>query len=617
MKLKKELGTGAIFCVAAGAMISSGLFVLPGLAFAKAGPAVILGYLLASVMVIPSLLAKAELATAMPRAGGTYFYIERSLGPAVGVFGGLANWFSLSLKSAFALMGMGVFAVLLYPQITELQIKLVAVGCCLFFTLLNLFSVKGTGRFQIGLVALLLALLMLYFIRGVGAIDVHRYTPFAPHGLGSVLTTAGLVFISFGGVTKVASIAEEVKDPRKSIPLGMFLAFIVVSLLYLMVVSVTVGVTDSAVLSGSRTPISAGARALAGSIGGIVMALAALMAFITTANAGILSASRFPLAMSRDQLLPGLFQRLSPRYQTPHISILLTSGFMIACILFLSLENLIKTASTFMILLFLFVNIAHIIMRYSNIPNYRPTFRAPLCPWLQLGGIIIYGFLIFEMGKIPLLITVAFALVGYTWYLIYVKHRVTRQSALMHVVERITAKELAGVTLRDELREIVKERDHIIEDRFDRLIKKAEILDIPESAGSSEVFDRISRLLSPKLRMEPEALLKLFLERERQSSTIIRPGLAIPHIIVPGEQLFEILVVRCCPGIRFPDIEEPVNTMFILVGSLDERNYHLRALMAIAQVVQETGFEEQWLCARDVRGLRDIILLSGRKRDVN
>jgi mannitol/fructose-specific phosphotransferase system IIA component (Ntr-type) len=508
-------------------------------------------------------------------------------------------------------------AVLVYPEITELQIKLVAASCCLFFTLLNLLSVKSTGRFQTGLVALLLAFLMLYFIRGVGSIDVHRYTPFAPYGLGSVLATAGLVFVSFGGVTKVASIAEEARDPRRSIPLGMILAFVVVTLLYLMVISVTVGIIDPDILSGSRTPISTSARALAGSIGGIAMALAALMAFITTANAGILSASRFPLAMSRDQLIPGFFQRVSRRFQTPYVSILLTSSFMIVCILFLSLEDLVKTASTFMILLFLFVNVAHIIMRYSDIPNYRPTFRAPLCPWLQLGGIIVYGFLIFEMGRIPLLITAAFALAGFAWYLVYVRRRVTRRSALMHVVERVTARELAGLTLRDELREIIQERDQIVEDRFDRLIKEAEILDFPESISSAEVFERISRQLSPKLQIDHQQLLKLFLERERQSSTIIRPGLAIPHIIVPGKDLFEILLVRCCPGIHFPDVEEPVNTMFILVGSVDERNYHLRALMAIAQVVQETGFEERWLCARDARGLRDIILLSGRKRDTN
>jgi APA family basic amino acid/polyamine antiporter len=617
MKLKKELETAAIFCVAAGAMVSSGLFVLPGIAFAKAGPAVILAYLLASLMVIPSLLSKAELSTAMPKAGGTYFFMERSLGPAAGVFGGLANWFALSLKSAFALMGMGIFAVLLYPEITEMQIKLVAVGCCLLFTIINLISVRGTGRFQIALVMGLIGLLVLYIIRGIGSIDLHKYSPFIPFGFSSVLATAGLVFISFGGVTKVASIAEEAKDPRRSIPLGMFLAFVVVSLLYFLVISVTVGLLDASALSGSRIPISLGANSLMGPLGGIIMAIAALIAFITTANAGILAASRFPMAMSRDQLLPAFFQRVNAKFQTPQISILLTSAFMICTILFLSLEDLIKTASTLMIFLFMFVNISHIIMRASKIPNYRPTFRAPLCPWLQILGVVVYGFLIFEMGRVPLIITGAFILLGYAWYWAYVRARVSRQSALMHVVERVTAKELAGITLRDELREIIIERDQIVEDRFDRFIRDAEILDFKACLQAEDLFKNISRILSPRLGMKPDELFRLFMEREKQSSTVIRPGLAIPHIIVPGKHRFDIVLVRCQGGILFPQAADPVHTMFILVGSIDERNYHLRALMAIAQVAQEPDFEKRWLGARDAEALRDIILLSGRKRDAS
>ena len=617
MKLKKELGALDVFCVASGAMISSGLFVLPGLAFAKAGPAVILAYIVASVMVIPSILSKAELCTAMPKAGGTYFFIERSLGPATGVFGGLANWFSLSLKSAFALMGMGIFAVLLYPEITEMQIKLVAVGCCLFFTVLNLVSVKSTGRFQVWLVLGLIGLLVFYLIRGIGSIDVHQFTPFMPFGFGSVFATAGLVFISFGGVTKVASIAEEAKDPRRSIPLGMFLAFLVVSLLYLLIVSLTVGLVNPQTLSGSRIPISLGAGSLMGPLGGTIMAVAALIAFITTANAGILSASRFPMAMSRDQLLPNVFQRVSPRFHTPQISILITSAFMICTILFLSLEDLIKTASTLKILVFMFVNISHIIMRASKIPNYRPSFRAPLCPWLQMLGVIVYGFLIFQMGSTPLIITGGFILLGYAWYWAYVRRRVSRRSALMHVVERVTAREMAGDTLRDELREILMERDEIVEDRFDRLIREAKILDFESSLKAEQVFKKISQDLSAQLKVDADKLFALFMERERQSSTVIRPGLAIPHIIVPGEHQFQIVLVRCQGGILFPQAPKPVHTMFILVGSIDERNYHLRALMAVAQVVQGPDFEKRWLGARNTEALRDIVLLSGRKRDVS
>ena len=113
MNLKKELGLLDVFCIASGAMLSSGLFVLPGLAFAKTGPAVIVAYLLAAILVVPAMFSKAELATAMPKSGGTYFFIERSLGGYAGALGGIASWFSLSFKSACALIGIGAFAALL------------------------------------------------------------------------------------------------------------------------------------------------------------------------------------------------------------------------------------------------------------------------------------------------------------------------------------------------------------------------------------------------------------------------------------------------------------------------------------------------------------------------
>jgi len=164
--LKKDLGLLEIFCIASGAMISSGLFVLPGLAFAKTGPAVLISYGIASLLVIPALLSKAELATAMPKAGGTYFFIDRSMGPMMGTIGGFAAWFSLAFKSAFALVGIGVFAILLNPGFSETQIKIVAVFFCILFTVINIIGVKHTGKTQIALVLGLLFLLAFYIIAG-------------------------------------------------------------------------------------------------------------------------------------------------------------------------------------------------------------------------------------------------------------------------------------------------------------------------------------------------------------------------------------------------------------------------------------------------------------------
>jgi len=425
-RLKKELGLIDIFSIASGAMISSGLFILPALAYAKTGPSVVFAYLLAGALVLPAMFAKAELATAMPKAGGEYFFIERSMGAPVGTVGGFASWFSLSFKSAFALIGMGIFVTLINPAVTGLQIKLVAAGCCLFFALVNIIGVKETGRVQVFLVFSLIAILLFYVARGFWFIQPQRYTPFMPFGLGSVFATAGLVFVSFGGLTKISSVAEEIKKPGRNIPLGMFLAFAVVMILYLAVVFVTVGVLDPGELSGSLAPISLGAGVFMGNFGIVVLALAALLAFVSTANAGILTASRAPMAMSRDYLLPSIFQKVSARFKTPYVSIIATCAFMVMAILFLSLENLVKVASTLKILLFLFVNLSLIVMRESKIQSYRPKFRAPFYPWIYIASIIGYGFLIFEMGRIPVTVTGVFIACALVWYLLYARRKVSR-----------------------------------------------------------------------------------------------------------------------------------------------------------------------------------------------
>jgi len=622
MKLKKPLGALDVFCLAAGSMISSGLFVLPGLIFVLAGPAAILAYLLAGLLMIPSLLAQAELATAMPKAGGTYFFIERSLGPFGGTLAGLANWFSISFKSAFALVGMGAFAVLVFEHISPLQMKFVAVGCCAVFAILNLVSVKAAGRAQIWLVMVLLAIVGAYVVLGTTKVDVHAYDQFMEKGWAALLAATGMVFISFGGLTKVASVSEEVKRPGRNIPLGMIAAFVVVSILYVLVVAVTVGlgVMSADPGSPSLTPISDGAGALFDAPfdrpGVIILSIAALFAFITTANAGILSASRAPMAMSRDQLLPRFFARVNGRFQTPHYAILFTFAFMAGVILFLDLEALVKTASTLMLLLFVFVNVSLIIMRASRIHSYRPEFRCPGYPWMQIGAIVVYGFLIAEMGRLPLTICGAFLVAGLAWYAAYVRAKVGRRSALIHVVERIVDRKLGTGTLEGELKDILVERDNIVEDRFDRLIKTCTILDMEGPTTYEEFFETVAYHASQHLHTSADSLYHQLVDREKESTTAIAPGLAIPHMIIQGEQKFDILLARCKRGIRFQESGPPVHTVFVLLGTRDERSFHLKSLMWIAQIARNAEFRQRWMNARDEQELRNIILLAARERDV-
>jgi mannitol/fructose-specific phosphotransferase system IIA component (Ntr-type) len=438
-----------------------------------------------------------------------------------------------------------------------------------------------------------------------------------PQGSGALFATAGLVFVSYGGLTKAASVAEEARNPGKNVPLGMIVAFIVVTLFYALATFVCVGTLDADVLAGSRTPLSTAANAFSGTSGMVILAIAALVAFITTGNAGILSASRTPMAMSRDGLLPGFLGRVNRRFGTPHYGILLTGAIMIVAIAFLDLVTLVKVASTMKIVLFLLANLAVIMMRESRIQHYRPTFKSPFYPWVQGVGIILYAFLLFEMGLMPLALTGAFFCGSLLWYVLYVGIHERKDSALIQVVRRVTDRDLepSGVKLESELREILKERDEIVEDRFDCLIHECTILDRAGRESVWDFFRAISWTLSEQLGMPEERVYELLVEREKESTTALRPGLAIPHIVVEGEGVFRLLLARSRDGIIFAEDKPPVHAVFVLMGSADERNYHLRALMHVAQITQNPGFDSKWLAASGTEQLRNLVLLGERRRD--
>jgi mannitol/fructose-specific phosphotransferase system IIA component (Ntr-type) len=383
----------------------------------------------------------------------------------------------------------------------------------------------------------------------------------------------------------------------------------------MLVVMVTTGVLGASELGNSLTPISDGAAIFMGSWGRIVLSIAAILAFVSTANAGIMAAARYPLALSRDGLLPEFLSRVNKRFRTPHVSILITGAFMIVA-LFFKLKILVEAASTVLILTYIFSCLSVIILRESHVQNYRPRFRAPLYPIIQIIGVIGFGFLIFEIGKESLLISFILIAAGLFTYWFYGRIRTNREYALLHLIERITAKELTTHLLETELKEIIRERDDIVKDRFDHIIENAIILDIKESIPMEEFFSMVADEMSDDLKIDPDVLLELLLEREKESTTVLNPYLAIPHLIIEGQNTFGILLCRCHEGIVFSETAPKVHTVFVLVGTKDERNFHLHALAAIAQIVEDSRFEKRWMAARDKEALRDIILLGRRRRQL-
>jgi len=608
-KLHKGLGLVHVFTIATGAMIGSGLFILPGLAHAMAGPGVIWSYVLAGLLATTGALSVAELATAMPRAGSDYFFIMRGFGPAAGSVAGVLSWFSLSLKSAFAIVGITTFAAMMVPMPGWILGAVVTV----FFVALNLLGVREAARAQAAMVFGLFFLLALYIVIGFPQTRAELLIPFAPYGVARIFTTAGFVFISYGGLLKVASVAEEIRNPGRVMPLGLSLAIVSVTLLYGLTVMVTSGVVETAQLDGSLTPISDGGRIIMGKFGFIAMTSAAILAFVTTANAGIMSASRYLLALSRDHLLPKPLARVNKQFQTPHVALLATGGLILLSLL-LKLNVLVEAASCVLMLTYILSCLAVIVLRESGLQNYRPAFKSPLYPWLQIVGILGLSFVLFELGTEAYLISAALILAAFLTFWFYGRRQAQQESALLHLVARLTDRKLVRGSLEAELKQIIRERDEIVVDRFDRLVENAVILDIAEPMSREQFFQQAAQSLAPRLDMSAERLASLLQQREEETSTALSPSLAVPHVVVEGKGHFDLLIARARKGIHFTDSAPEVHTVFVLAGTPDERNFHLRALSAIAQVVQDKAFEKRWLAAKDEHGLRDVIHLSARKR---
>ncbi|MEZ6019924.1 MAG: amino acid permease [Planctomycetota bacterium] len=480
-KLSKQLGLFDVFAIAVGATLSGGMFLLPGPAAAQAGPSILLCYLLVAIPLLPAVMCIVELSTAMPRAGGIYFFLDRSLGPMAGTIGGVGTWLALVLKTAFALVGLGAYLAL-YVDHSPWLVKALAVGFAVFFGWLNVLGSEKAGGFQRILLICLLTILAAFLAVGLPQVDFSRLRGAFQADPDVVLATTGLVYISYIAVTKVASIAEEVRNPERNLTRGVFLGLLVCYIVYFLAVTVMVGVLPMEELAGSVTPMGLAAKAVLGGPGMAAIAAAAAFAFFSVSNAGILAASRYPLAMGRDALLPVWFTKSNDRGAPTH-SVLVTVGTVILIIVLLDPLSIAKLASTFMLLMFAVLCLAVIVMRESGLPSYDPGYRTPFYPAIPIFGVLSPFALIAEMGLAPTLFSLGLIGAGIAWYLSYGRARVDRRGALFHVFARLGEQRSEELDL--ELRTILKEKGLREQDPINELILGASVLDV----GGRETFD--------------------------------------------------------------------------------------------------------------------------------
>ncbi|PSP74416.1 stress response protein/ transporter 5 (substrates cationic amino acid), partial [Halobacteriales archaeon QS_3_64_16] len=239
---------------------------------------------------------------------------------------------------------------------------------------------------------------------------------------------------------------EEVEDPGRNIPLSVLGSVGLMMVVYTLVIYVIVGVSPAGDLEKALTPMAVTAGQFLGTPGRIGIAVIAVLALVSMANAGVLSSSRYPLAMSRDALAPPAFGEISERFNTPVYSISFTGTIVLALIAFVPVVSLAKLTSAFQLLVFVFVNGALVALRESGLEWYDPAYTALGYPWVQLFGIGGGLLLLTQMGALPLAGAVGIVVAGVIWYRLYDRARTEREGAALDAIRRTTGEySLEGV----------------------------------------------------------------------------------------------------------------------------------------------------------------------------
>lgn len=654
--LEKSLGLLDVYAITTAGFFSAGFFVLPALAYDVAGPLALLAYPLAALLMAPSMMSLAELATALPRAGGPYFFLDRALGPAVGTIGGMGTWLALVLKSCFAFIGLGAYLAAmpyvgaLLPVDEDAQksaIVALAVALTVGFAVLNVVGAKETTRLQnllvVGLfvvLALFIGAGVLHLLGGNGGVPVaERFiadgatgrTPkrAGPQGL---IAAVGLVFFTSVGIIKLASVSEEIARPGRNIPIAIGLSIVTATLINAVGVFLMIAAVEPERLSHSYVPAHAAASAfftLPGQLGLFLVCLAAVAAFAASGNAGILGASRYPLAMSRDRLIGSWFGKVS-KSGAPVAAIATTAAVMIAVILAFDAKSVAKLASAFVLVVFALMNLAVIVMRQAKIESYDPQFRSPLYPWTPVAGLLISVWLIGQMGALSLLFSVGVVAASVAWYAGYGSRRVERHGAIFHWFA------LLGKNQHDELdaefRQIMVEKGARQEDPFDDVVTRATVIEAPEGAGYHGLLELASGALAKKLPRTAGFITEKFVESGDFGFAPMAYGAVLPHFRSGDIEAPELVIVRSARGFvtsfagdgggggaggedraaPAPRRSSTIHAMFLLVSPESAPGVHLRILAHLAGRLEKEDFMPAWLAADGEQALKEILLRDER-----
>jgi APA family basic amino acid/polyamine antiporter len=402
--LKQTLTAKDLTLLGIGAIIGAGIFVLTGIAAAKyAGPAITVSFVLAGFACALAALCYSELASMMPVSGSAYSYAYATMGELMAWIIGwdLVLEYALAsstvaigwagyLTSFLDSLGMHLPRALSTAYLSDPAagfINLPAMIVVLLLTGLLVLGVRQSAIFNFVMVAIKLTVIVLFIFAGLGHVQAENWSNFAPFGFGGILTGAGVIFFAYIGFDAVSTAAQEAVNPQKDVPTGIIVSLAVCTVIYILVAAVLTGIISYKELNVAA-PIALAVDHIGMSWLSPIIKIGAIAGLTSVMLVLLMGQSRIFFTMAKDGLLPELFDRVHPRYQTPHLSTMVVGVAVSLMAGFLPIEKLGELVSIGTLFAFVLVCGGVLVLRVSH-PEMERHFRCPASPYVPVAGILV------------------------------------------------------------------------------------------------------------------------------------------------------------------------------------------------------------------------------------
>jgi APA family basic amino acid/polyamine antiporter len=392
--LKRTLNLLDATSVGIGAIIGAGIFVVLGVATGYAGPAVIISIIIAGIVGSFTAFSFAELGSAIPKQGGAYAFAFELISPFAGFLVGSLWLFAQIVAGAAISLGFASYFVAIFPTF---PLKTVAVVAALTLTGLNLVGIKQSTAVNNVLVIIKIAILCLFIGFGIFQIHPQNFSQFSPNGLFGILQGAGLIFFAYLGFGRIATLGEEVRNPQRTLPLSILIALAVSVTIYVLTGLTATGLQNYQILAQSGSPIAEAAKVMGNFTIVAAVSLGALIATTSVLLTSLIGSSRVAFAMARNGQLPKSIAKVSSRFGTPYISILVMGIVLTALVATLDLKQTVAITSFAILSVHLTVNFSAIRLR-KKMPS-STGFRVPLYPLVPSLGLLTCTILMLSLPQ--------------------------------------------------------------------------------------------------------------------------------------------------------------------------------------------------------------------------